>query len=505
MGWLDDVGDFFEEAADTVVTVATEAARDVIGAATGMAGEVLGPIAAAVDAIPVLGDAVEFVAPLAGPLGAMIGGPVGAMIGNTVGNAFGGDGPNFMDVLDGALDTVSGALPPPIDGVADDLLDGGTLINAGMAVLGGGLPDVGDIADKVGDAFGIDLGNVVGAAADIANGELPDLGDAMGAAQSVFDGFGLGNIGSTLTGAVMGSPAPEGADGDAGGSSWFDGFDLGGLASPGFEITNCWGGGNPINEAGGGWLEDIVDQANDLPGTAFDWALPDVGFPNGNTGAVSPTLGGDVGDNFETMQQDFLDNDLDDLVFNMPGVDRDGAARDALQQLAESGGLGAALASMAPDDVTALVSRLVNPITPAAEAIQSDNDTIVDIDDGLSIPGGEVPGADGGYNDPLGIGIDDLTGEPGGADAGTSGPAGDGTDATADPAVASGQVAVDDFSLDGGVDAGGGDSYSPPAEPEYSAPEPEPVQSDFSESMAQADAVETQLDDDVDGFFTGLG
>jgi len=503
MAWYDDVGDFFEEAADTVVTVATQAAGDVIGAATGMAGEVLGPIAAAVDAIPVLGDAVEFVAPLAGPLGAMIGGPVGAMIGNTVGNAFGGDGPNFMDVLDGALDTVSGALPPPIDGVADDLLDGGTLINAGMAVLGGGLPDVGDIADKVGDAFGIDLGNVVGAAADIANGELPDLGDAMGAAQSVFDGFGLGNIGSTLTGAVIGSPAPEGADGDAGGSSWFDGFDLGGLASPGFEITNCWGGGNPINEAGGGWLEDIVDQANDLPGTAFDWALPEVSFPNGNTGVVPPTLGGDVGDTFETMQQDFLDNDLDDLVFNMPGVDRDGAARDALQQLAESGGLGAALASMAPDDVTALVSRLVNPIMPAAEAVQSDNDTIVDIDDGMTIPGGTTSGADDGFNDPLGIGIDDITGDPVGVGAATSGEAGVPDDALIEQSAAAAQV--DDFSIDAGIDAGGGAAVSAPAEPEYSAPEPEPVQSDFSESMAQADAVETQLDDDVDGFFTGLG
>ena len=557
------VGDIFETVTD-VADAVVDVGSGVVGAATGVVGDVLGPIAAAVDAIPIVGDVVDAAAPFGGLIGSVIGGPVGGMIGNAVGDTFGGGdgGGSPFGFLDGALGAITDVLPGPLGDIAGQLTDGGSLIDTATSIFGGGLPDLGSLAGAAGGLLDGDLGGLVGAAGGLLDGDLGGLAGAasgllggeagglidaagglldggadgvmnlLGGASSVFNGLGIGNLSSAVTSAVAGTPAPAGAEGDADGGGLFGFGSM--FQQDEYEFPNCWGGtdyGTSIGEGGGDWLDVIAQQAGEvaqqLPGQAGSVfgqvqdnadSADGLGWPfsvitaDGNTGVVPPNLGSDPTDILmDPTIQDFPDTDLDDLVFNMPGVNADSAARDALQQLAESGGLGAALAGMAPDDVTALVSRLVTPITPAAEAVQSDNDVIVDIDDGMSIDAGSTTaGVDVGTNDPLGIGIDDITGEPAdagagaGTDAATNGETGIPDDALIEqPAdAATGQVAVDDFSLDGGVDAGGGAGVSAPAEPEFVAPEP--VESDFSQSMAQADAAETQLDSDVDAFFTDL-
>ena len=556
MGWFDDVVDFVEDTADVVV--------DVVDTA-------VGPIADAVSEIPIVGDVVETVAPFGGLLGTMIGGPVGGMIGNTIGDQF-GDGGGGFDFLDTAINVFGGgALPGGLGDIAGDLLGGGSLIDTATSVFGGDLGgvaanllgggglgdvaggllgggDLGDIAGgllgggDLGGLLGGDLGGLLGGdlggdlggiAQQFLGGsggpDLGGLGNLLGAADSVFGGLGLGNLGSAASG-IIGDCTGGGSDGGGWLGDILDNvpgvgagmdlpFGLGSLPS----LTDIAG---PISQAGGGWLNQVAQQAGEVAqqmggadgggggmfGHLFDQIEDQIGTvayaidPDplglGNT-TINPN------DAFEQLMQDVPDTQLDDLVFNLPGVDADRAARDALQQLADSGGLGDALATMSQNDIATLVTSLITPTQSPFDVITDPVPAAGGLDDGgLTLPGGQTEG----YNDPLGVGVDDLTGDLNtmvGADAAPDANAmgGDPTGAATSGvgAADSGQVSVDDFSLDGGMDASGGAAYSPPAEPEFTAPEPEPAQSDFSESMAQADAVETQLDDDVDDFFTGLG
>ena len=559
-----DVVGFVEDAADVVVDV-VETVTDPISS---VVETVVSPIAEAVSAIPVVGDVVGMAAPFAGILGSVVGGPLGGAIGGAMGNAFDGEGGSF-DFLDTAIGVFGGDLPGPLADIAGNLLDGGSLIDNAASVFGGdlggiagqllggegGLGDLGGFAQNLlggegglGDLGGLaqnllggegGLGGIVGQV--LGGGEMPDLSDIGGlgglikTADGVFGGLGLGNLGSAASG-IIGDCMPDLSD--AGG--WLNNLPDslpgpfgGGSGDGGFELPFGMGSfpsipdlTGPISEAGGGWLENLQQQAGEIadyiPGGCWgrieDFDLgsdlphipgfPDLGFGTPDSVRIIPDLIDPS--SLDPSGLNPSDTGLDDLVFNMTGVNGggagDGGARDALQQLAETGNLGEALAALSQDDLTSLVTRLVAPTaSPAIDAIVDNAATSGQAIDDLGLPSSMTDGMTQQAADDFG---DDLV--TAGADAGLGGPdtAGAlGDDAMADQGAATSGLAdagQDDFDdglgLGGlGSDVGGGMAEPEPAMDTFT-PEPEP-QSDFSQQIAQADAVE----DSFDSMFDDLG
>ena len=370
------------------------------------------------------------------------------------------------------------------------------------------------------------LGGLGGIAQQLLGGDgVPDLSDIGGfgglikTADSVFGGLGLGNLESTVSG-IIGDCTPD----LSGPGGWLGNLpdSIPGIGDGGFDLPFGCGTfpsipdiSGPISEGGGNWWDVIQQQADKVDDYLIDgcWGpikdydfgddlphIPDYGFGTPDSVQIIPDL-------VDPQTLDFPDTDLDDLVFNLPGVDREGAARDALEQLAQSGGLGEALATLSQDDLTTLVTRLVAPTaSPAIDTIVETAATTGQSIDDLGLPPSVTGDAAQQPADDFG---DDLV--TAGADAGLGGP--DTADAMGQPADAAttgvtqdaatqDAAAQDDFSL--GLDAGaaGGAVEQPAAAVETFAPEPEP-QSDFSQEIAQADAVEQSFDDMFDDLGQG--
>jgi hypothetical protein len=380
------------------------------------------------------------------------------------------------------------------------------------------MPDLGDLG-----GFGGIVGQVLGGEGAPDLSDIGGLGGLIKTADSVFGGLGLGNLGSAASG-IVGDCMPD----LSGAGGWLDNLpdSIPGIGG-GFELP--FGCGTfpsipditgPISEGGGNWLDVIQQQAGEvadyLPGGCwtpieeYEPLLPNWGFGTPDSVLTIPDL-------VEVPSMIDRDNDLDDLVFNLPGVDREGAARDALQSLAETGNLGEALASLSQDDLTTLVTRLVAPTaSPAIDTIVDNAATSGQAIDDLGLPASVIGDAAQQPADDFG---DDLV--TAGADAGLGGPdaaaaMGDDTTATEEAATSGlagqdaqvgGQDDFDDGLGLGGLGSGAGDGFAEPepAAMETFAPEPEP-ESDFSQQIAQADAVEDSFDsmfDDLGG--TGQG
>jgi hypothetical protein len=474
----------------------------------------------------------------------VFGGDIGGMAQNLLGGELGGMAQNLLGGeggLGGIAQNILGGNMPDIgdlQGLAgqvlgDDMPDLGGLGDMAQNILGGNMPDIGDLQGLAGQVLGEnmpDLGGLQGIVGQVLGEGAPDLSDIGGlgglikTADSVFGGLGLGNLGSAASG-IVGDCMPD----LSGAGGWLDNLpdSIPGMGGGGFELP--FGCGTfpsipditgPITEGGGNWLNVIQQQAGQvadyLPGgcwTPIEEYVPDFGFGTPDSVLTMPDL-------VEVPNMIDRDNDLDDLVFNLPGVDRDGAARDALQSLAETGNLGEALASLSQDDLTTLVTRLVAPTaSPAIETIVDNAATSGQAIDDLGLPASVVgdaaqqpaaaddfgddlvtAGADAGLGGPDTAGQDAATSGLVGDDAATSGLAGQ-------DAQVGGQNDFDDGLGLGGLEPAAGDGLAQPepAAMETFTPEPEP-QSDFSQQIAQADAVEDSFDnmfDDLGG--TGQG
>jgi hypothetical protein len=552
-----DVVGFVEDAADVVVDV-VETVTDPV---SNVVETFVSPIAEAVSAIPVVGDVVDMAAPFGGMIGTLVGGPLGGAIGNAVGNAF-GDGGGGFDVLDTAIGMFGGDLPGPLADIAGNLLGGGSLIDSatsvfggdlggmaqnllggelgGMAgqllgggglgdlggiaenILGGNMPDLGDLGGIAGQVLGDnmpDLGPFGGIVGQVLGGDgMPDLSDIGGlgglikTADSVFGGLGLGNLGSAASG-IIGDCTGGDLSGPGG---WLANLpdSIPGIGDGGFDLPFGMGSfpsipdiAGPISQGGGGWLDVLQQQAGEvgeyLTGGCWDrfeeFDINDY-VPGG--GVIAPPIEmPDLTDLIPTLP----DPDLDDLVFNLPGVDRDGAARDALQELADNGNLGEALASLSQDDLTTLVTRLVAPTaSPAIDMIVDNAATSGQALDDLGLPASvtgdamQQPADD--FGDDLvaaGVGGADADAGLGGTDS-TGAPDATGQEATGDLGLEMGGQDDLGLGLDSGVDGGG---FAQPEPAQVEAFAPEPVESDFAQQIAQADAVE----DSFDSMFDDLG
>jgi hypothetical protein len=175
--------------------------------------------------------------------------------------------------------------------------------------------------------------------------------------------------------------------------------------------------------------------------------------------------------------------DIDDLIGQLPGLDDTaGSVQEKLQSLVETGNLGDALGNLSSNELTQIVSHLVSP-----------GPSVIDTVTGAAGDAATSGIADAG-SDMVGIGADDL-GLDAVTSAVTSGEAA--TEAVGMP-TPDAVAAVDDLSIEmPGADLGAPEA--PPAvEMPAPAPEPEP-ESDFSQAIAQADAVEQSFDSMFEG------
>jgi hypothetical protein len=403
------------------------------------------------DIVDFVGDVADVVSDPIGTLTEVVSDPVGAITDavNSVSNVVEGVAP-----LGGVIGTVLGG---PI---------GGAIGNAAGGILGGG--------DGDGGPFGF-VSNIIDTVSDIVPDGLMDVatdliggGSLIGAAGDLLGG-GLGDVASGLLGTI-GEVAP--------GLSDLGGF-LGGLPDLAGNLAQD-GVLNPIVN-GLGLPTDLLDNVSDTIGDV-------VGAANG---AGDSALG-------------FLGDLLPEAAVG--ALDEPGKLLEGLGQIAQTGGLGEALASLSTDDLSALVTKLVTPVSPAAAAAADAMTTSPGIVDPATLPGADddftfdLTPTNTGIVPPDLLGGDDLlgTGAAAAADegsmvtmdsgdlAGTSGPADmDSSDGFSD----------DVFSTDMPMDAPAPDVAA------ISAPAPEHEQTDFSQAIQSADAV----DQSFDSMFEDLG
>jgi hypothetical protein len=407
-----------------------------------------------------VGDVADVVSDPIGTITDVVSDPVGAITDavNSVSNVVEGVAP-----LGGLIGTViGGPIGGAIGNVAGDILGGG-----GGDGGGGPFGFVSGILDSVTDIVPDGLMDV---ATDLIGG-----GSLIGAAGDLLGG-GLGDVGSGLLGTI-GDVVP--------GLSEAGGF-LGGLGD--------LAGGDVLSTVAGGLgiPTDILDTVSHTIGDV-------VGAAGGLAGQVQDAVGG------EDSALGFLDDLLPDSVTG--ALDEPGKLLEGLGQIAQTGGLGEALASLSTDDLSALVTKLVTPVSPAAAAAAADDMmTSPGIVDPSTLPGADddftfdITPTNTGIVPPDLLGDDDLLGTGAAAAsaddgsmatmdsgdlAGTSGPA---------DMDSSGGFSDDVFTSDVSMDAPAPDVAPAPA------PEPEP-ESDFSQAIQSADAV----DQSFDSMFEDLG
>ena len=418
------------------------------------------------DIVDFVGDVADVVSDPIGTITDVVSDPVGAITDavNSVSNVVEGVAP-----LGGLIGTViGGPIGGAIGNVAGDILGGGDGGDGGgpFGFVTGILDSVTDIVpDGLMDVATnlIGGGSLIGAAGDLLGGGLGDVASGV-----------LGTIGDVVPGLS-----------DAGGFLGGLGGLAGSLADEGFADPLISGLGLPtdILDTVSDTIGDVVGAAGGLAGQVQN-AVQDVLGPDGD----SP-LG-------------FLDDLLPDAVTG--ALDEPGKLLEGLGQIAQTGGLGEALASLSTDDLSALVTKLVTPVSPAAAAAADDMTTSPGIVDPSTLPGAdddftfEITPTNTGIVPPDLLGDDDLlgTGAAASADdgsmvtmdsgdlAGTSGPA---------DMDSSGGFSDDVFTTDVPMDA--------PAPDVAPAPAPEPEPSDFSQAIQSADAV----DQSFDSMFEDLG
>jgi hypothetical protein len=416
------------------------------------------------DIVEFVGDVADVVSDPIGTLTEVISDPVGAITDavNSVSNVVEGVAP-----LGGVIGTVLGG---PI---------GGAIGNAAGGILGGGNGD-GD-----GGPFGF-VSNIIDTVSDIVPDGLMDVatdliggGSLIGAAGDLLGG-GLGDVASGLLGTI-GEVAP--------GLSDVGGF-LGGLDGIAGSLLKE-GVVDPL-VSGVGIPTDILDNVSETFGDI-------VGAAGGVADQVQDVLGPD-GDS----PLGFLDDLLPDAAAGALGDP--GKLLEGLGQIAQTGGLGEALASLSTDDLSALVTKLVTPVSPAAAAAADAMTTSPGIIDPANLPGADDDFTFDGMPTNTGIVPPNLLGDDDLLGTGAAAAADDGSMVTMDsgdlaatsgPADmdASGGFSDDVFSTDMPMDAPAPDVAA------ISAPAPEPEQTDFSQAIQSADAV----DQSFDSMFEDLG
>jgi hypothetical protein len=304
-------------------------------------------------------------------------------------------------------------------------------------------------------------GSLIGAAGDLLGGGLGDVASGV-----------LGTIGDVV-------PGLSDAGGFLGGLPGLG--DLGDLAGPAGQVFSTVAGGLGIPSG-------LADQIGETIGDV-------VGAADGLVGQVQTAVEGAVGEAGDSALG-FLDDLLPDAVGG--ALDEPGKLLEGLGQIASTGGLGEALASLSTDDLSALVTKLVTPVSPAAAAAADavpptspgivDPSTLPGADDDFTF---EVTPTNTGIVPPNLLGDDDLlgTGAAAAADDGSMVTMDSGDlAATSGPADmdSSGGFSDDVFTTDMPMDA--------PAPDVAPAPAPEPEPDDFSQAIQSADAVDQSFD-----------